>query len=447
MKIILTVILTLVGIQQLAMAQSQIPPLISYQGNLADATGTPLGAATPLERTVTFRIWKHPESTDPANRLYAESQVVTFVNGEFSILLGNGNPVSNEANVAPLADIWNHRDVFLGITVDDGDPATVDTELAPRQQIVTTAFAFRAKEAEVANTVKNGAIGSAQLANGAVTRDQLATDAIDGSKVASLSITQNEIAENSINSSKIQDKSITAYDLALNSVGSNEIIDGTIIWADMAVNAVGSREILDNTIGTIDIGDNQITSVKIADGQVMLHDLIWSVREALIPVGTILPFGGDNVPAGFILCDGRTLMRTGETAALFNAIGTRWGVGDGSTSFNVPDLRGVFLRGRDGGRGHDPDRGARYAVNGGATGDNVGSNQGSAFGRHQHVSGFAEGFSYDSRFGMTGPYPPSGGSAGSIDFDNTFHPSTSGEGGSTETRPVNVYVNYMIKWR
>jgi microcystin-dependent protein len=58
----------------------------------------------------------------------------------------------------------------------------------------------------------------------------------------------------------------------------------------------------------------------------------------------ILPFGGTTAPDGFLDCDGSAISRT-TYADLFAAIGTTWGVGDGSTTFNVPDLRGVGLRG------------------------------------------------------------------------------------------------------
>jgi microcystin-dependent protein len=60
--------------------------------------------------------------------------------------------------------------------------------------------------------------------------------------------------------------------------------------------------------------------------------------------GMILPFGNETAPDGWLSCDGEAVSR--ETyARLFAAIGTKWGAGDGSTTFNVPDLRGAFVRG------------------------------------------------------------------------------------------------------
>ncbi len=62
------------------------------------------------------------------------------------------------------------------------------------------------------------------------------------------------------------------------------------------------------------------------------------------PIGTILAFGGSEIPVGWHLCDGTAVSRTAY-AELFAIIGTNFGVGDGSTTFNLPDLQGEFLRG------------------------------------------------------------------------------------------------------
>src|SRR5690606_33721978 len=67
----------------------------------------------------------------------------------------------------------------------------------------------------------------------------------------------------------------------------------------------------------------------------------------------------------------------------FSVIGTRFGSTAGD-NFRAPDLRGVFLRGRDGGAGRDPDRNSRSSLHGGATGDRVGSYQGDVLGSHRH---------------------------------------------------------------
>ncbi len=65
-----------------------------------------------------------------------------------------------------------------------------------------------------------------------------------------------------------------------------------------------------------------------------------------ITAGTIIPYAGSSAPSGFLLCYGQAISRT-TYAALFAVIGTTYGAGDGSTTFNVPDLRGRVVAGQD----------------------------------------------------------------------------------------------------
>ncbi len=66
----------------------------------------------------------------------------------------------------------------------------------------------------------------------------------------------------------------------------------------------------------------------------------------LVPVGSVVPYAGTSVPANWWACEGQLLSRT-SYAALFAAIGTSWGAGDGTTTFALPDLRGRTLLGQD----------------------------------------------------------------------------------------------------
>lgn len=63
-----------------------------------------------------------------------------------------------------------------------------------------------------------------------------------------------------------------------------------------------------------------------------------------VPKGTVFPFAGAIAPTGYLICDGRTVSRTAYSE-LFSVIGTSYGSGDGSTTFNLPDYRWTFLRG------------------------------------------------------------------------------------------------------
>ncbi len=64
----------------------------------------------------------------------------------------------------------------------------------------------------------------------------------------------------------------------------------------------------------------------------------------VIPTGAVIPFAGDNVPNGFLLCNGQTVSRK-TYQELFEIIGIKYGAGDGSTTFNVPNLTERFVQG------------------------------------------------------------------------------------------------------
>ena len=65
-----------------------------------------------------------------------------------------------------------------------------------------------------------------------------------------------------------------------------------------------------------------------------------------VPTGVMYPYGGSTAPTNFLLCDGDAVSRS-TYSALFTAIGTSFGVGDGSTTFNLPDMRGRVPLGLD----------------------------------------------------------------------------------------------------
>ena len=90
----------------------------------------------------------------------------------------------------------------------------------------------------------------------------------------------------------------------------------------------------------------------------------------MVPSGTVLYFAGSAAPAGWLKANGAAVSRTAY-AALFAAIGTTYGGGDFRNTFNLPDLRGEFIRGWDDGRGVDTPR-------------PIGSAQAHALQSHQH---------------------------------------------------------------
>ena len=87
-----------------------------------------------------------------------------------------------------------------------------------------------------------------------------------------------------------------------------------------------------------------LTPDKAVDNQ--LYQAIVALTGAVVPPGLIAPYGGETAPIGWLLCDGSAVDRTAYSN-LFAAIGTTYGAGNGSTTFNVPDLRGRVAAGKD----------------------------------------------------------------------------------------------------
>ncbi|HWP27634.1 MAG TPA: phage tail protein [Xanthobacteraceae bacterium] len=92
--------------------------------------------------------------------------------------------------------------------------------------------------------------------------------------------------------------------------------------------------------------------------------------SVLIPPGVVMPYAGTSEPSGWLFCYGQAVSRT-TYAALFSAIGTTYGAGDGSTTFNLPDLRGRTVAGKDNMGGTSADRLTNQS--GGLDGDVLGA--------------------------------------------------------------------------
>jgi len=174
------------------------------------------------------------------------------------------------------------------------------------------------------------------------------------------------------------------------------------------------------------------------------------------PAGAIIPFAGPEgkIPVGWLLCDGSEYMQV-DYPVLYNVIGANWGSAS-PEAFNVPDLRGVSLRGVSGVSDDgfaDPDSATRISrLTGGAIGNNVGSYQMDAM---QNVTGIVGDFNTyaaihgntTAPFKNTWVYSSTGIGSGSsdsyhrVDFDLSRSART-----SSETRLKNANVNFIIKY-
>lgn len=147
------------------------------------------------------------------------------------------------------------------------------------------------------------------------------------------------------------------------------------------------------------------------------------------PPGTVLYHAANTPPNGFLKANGAAISRT-TYANLFAVIGTTFGAGDGSTTFNVPDLRGYFLRAWDDSRGVD-------------SGRVFGSSQTDAFQGHQHTTKIGGNYPNGSIVGQLDA---------SVDFGSrtTLSIVSDGTSGSprtaSETRPINIALLACIKY-
>lgn len=173
--------------------------------------------------------------------------------------------------------------------------------------------------------------------------------------------------------------------------------------------------------------------------------------ENRIKPGMTMMWPSATVPDGYLECAGQAVSRT-TYSALYAVIGTMFGSGDGSTTFNVPNMCGEFVRGWDHGRGIDVGRA-------------LGSWQDEAFKSHNHTGsmGSAGTHSHDTKVGGDAnnvrPDTPTNaitmaensadsGATGSgqiVEAGSHTHSVTINSSGGTETRPRNVALMFIIK--
>jgi hypothetical protein len=238
------------------------------------------------------------------------------------------------------------------------------------------------------------------------------------------------------------------FNLILGSPGGSPISGTTPLVNSLAYAFTGSNCFLGVTIvvsngtaiaspGEI-LPRQQLLSVPFAVQAQQASSLLANYANTLSPPGSVIAFCGTNIPAGWLLCDGSLINRTTFTN-LYSAIGTGWGAGDGSTTFNLPDLRGMFLRGIPDGRNDsfasDPET---QRIPGSIESWATGMAKSGYTVSYQHYSGdipLYNGYSLNYS-----------GSSWPIAQDALGNYAATISGGDSETRPVNAGVNYIIKY-
>lgn len=235
-----------------------------------------------------------------------------------------------------------------------------------------------------------------------------------------------------LNDDNIQNGGITA---------SSKLIDGSI----------SAGKIASNAITTAKIADGAVTTAKILDANVTYAKLAADVIATVVPSGSVWDYGGSSIPSGWLLCDGSAVSRT-TYSALFTAIGTAYGSGNGSTTFNVPDCRGRVTVGKDNMGGSSANRVTSTTMS--PDGNTIGATGGT----QTHVLTGAQMASHTHTFNDTtsGPSAIASIGGGSVSFASPTHTHTLSGTTSTQTASgaspsahlntqPSIIVNKMIK--
>jgi hypothetical protein len=200
----------------------------------------------------------------------------------------------------------------------------------------------------------------------------------------------------------------TATD-TITSTKMNNIIDQTTMTADAIIGTT-----LEIATGKLKVRAAGITSNELAANSVTTSSITFA--NSLLPSGAVMAFAMNTAPTGWLAADGSSISTGGVNAALFAAIGYTYGGSGGS--FNLPDLRGYFVRGH----GTNGDGTASIAT--------FGAKQADEFKAHTHTV---------DNIVLVGGYQGSGGGLVGRSQAN------SGSTGGTETRPKNIAMLYCIK--
>ena len=201
-------------------------------------------------------------------------------------------------------------------------------------------------------------------------------------------------------------------------------VSGEIVTpAKMNLAATPVVAVADGEVTAVKLASSSVTSDKIASGAVTSDKI---ASGAAIPAGAVMSFAMNTAPTGWLACNGAAVSRS-TYSALFSAVSTTYGAGDGSTTFNLPDLRGYFVRGS----GTNSD---------GTAAGTFGAKQADALKTHTHP--YEKNVNtLNAAFGATAYNQVWNGFNGN--GSNTGNPST---GTSTETRPKNIAMLYCIKF-
>ena len=171
----------------------------------------------------------------------------------------------------------------------------------------------------------------------------LADNTIPGGKIANASITGAKLTAKTVAGGNLADLSVSTAKLAAGGVTKDKIAQGAVDGARLAAQSVTFSHLLPALIAT----EGQVTegtAKNVLMTPFLTKLMVQAFNPPAVPPGTIIHYAGRTVPSGWLICNGARVSRK-DYAALFAAIGTIYGTGDGSTTFGLPNLDGRFLEG------------------------------------------------------------------------------------------------------
>jgi hypothetical protein len=217
--------------------------------------------------------------------------------------------------------------------------------------------------------------------------------------------------------------------MATVTAGYNWVSGETVTPAKLNSAAAPTVVVADNEITTAKILDANVTAAKMAATLDLSSKTVTLPATISLPAGAVMSFAMNSAPAGWLAADGTAVSRS-TYAALFAAISTTYGAGDGSTTFALPDLRGIFVRGS-----------GEQTISGITYNKTFAAKEGDAFQGHVH--------SQQPAVGLGGLGFNNGGGAIAYNGTATGAPLGDGTNGTprtaTETRPANIAMLYCIK--
>ncbi len=409
----------------------------SFGGTVTMPFGIPLSAlynlrierAVPLEQTTSFTNQStiYPEEIEAALD-YQMMALIDFVNE------GDPNAMSKASGQ------WDAQSLRIEAVAD----ANSNDDAVNYGQMIT----------EINSAIAAALIGSGNVpaptapetnyvltATGAGTYDWLAPSG--------------SVADNSITNVKLADMA-TQRLKGRNTGGSGDPEDITITqaldWVDSTRGTIPSR----GAAGWVGIDPGTLGHVLTSNGPGADPTYQAIPAASAVPSGTVIAVAMNSAPTGYLKCNGAAVSRA-TYSALFTAIGTTFGVGDGSTTFNLPDLRGEWVRGWDDSRGVDSGRvfgSAQVEMvgqhNHTATTSGTMSGTTSSDGAHTHTvpsesgagggTGAANGIQTSSTISTSSAGTHSHTVSGSISASTTVNNNS-----GTENRVRNIALLYCIK--